>query len=225
MDIATQKENEQLQKTTIPSVPESKERNWYFFDFLEDKQEKEKILQYFLANNTNKITLQGDNLLVEDNNQQIKTVPINDTQTQQIKTYLQRRFKLFLLKKDLRQKSMGRVASKIIEILRGKNRNDFLPNLDLGSSVVLTNAKHILFTGNKWERKKYRNHSGYPGGLRERTLREMLTKYPQELAFRITRGMMPKTKLGDKQLKRLYIYPASEHEQQAQEKNFIKIYL
>jgi large subunit ribosomal protein L13 len=118
---------------------------------------------------------------------------------------------------------MGRVASKIVEILRGKNRNDFLPNLDLGGFVVLTNAKHIFFTGDKWESKKYRNHSGYPGGLRERTLREMLTKYPQELAFRIIKGMMPHTKLGNKQLKRLFIYPEAEHKQQAQEKNFIKI--
>lgn len=115
------------------------------------------------------------------------------------------------------------MAPKIIEILRGKNRADFIPNLDLGSSVVLINAKYITFTGDKLEKKKYRNHSGYPGGLRERTLREMLEKYPQELVFRIIKGMMPHTKLGDRQLKRLFIYPEGKHNQQAQEKNFIEI--
>ncbi|CAI2184870.1 4243_t:CDS:2, partial [Funneliformis geosporum] len=96
---------------------------------------------------------------------------------------------------------VGREATKkIVNLLRGKNRNDFTPNLDLGNYVVLINARHITFTGNnKLDNEKYRNHSGYPGGLRERTLREMLEKYPEELVFRIIRGMIPHTKLGDKQ--------------------------
>jgi large subunit ribosomal protein L13 len=109
-------------------------------------------------------------------------------------------------------------------LLRGKNRKDFIPNSDLGNYVVLVNAKHIIFSGdNKLENEKYRNHSGYPGGLRERTLREMLEKYPRELVFRIVKGMMPKTKLGNKQLTRLLIYPTNKHDQQAQEKNFVEI--
>ena len=127
---------------------------------------------------------------------------------------------------------IGREAArKIVSLLRGKNRNDFIPNLDLGNYVVLTNAKHVVFSGNnKLNDKKYYNHSGYPGGLRERTLYEMLEKYPQELVFRIIRGMMPHTKLGDKQAKRLFIFAEEEMINrnkkkilQAQAKNFIKI--
>ncbi len=121
---------------------------------------------------------------------------------------------------DLNDKIVGNWAPEIVEKLRGKNRVDFFPNLDLGNFVVLVNARQVFFTGDKLDKKKYYNHSGYPGGLRERTLREMLEKYPQELAFRIIKGMMPHTKLGNKQLKRLFIYPGAEHKQQAQEKNF-----
>src|SRR3954453_16072355 len=139
MEVATQKENQQLQKTTFPSLLKIN-RQWYFL--------------------------------------------------------------------DLKGKIVGREATeKIVGLLRGKNRNDFTPNLDLGSYVVLVNARHITFTGNnKLDKEKYYNHSGYPGGLRERTLREMLEKYPEELVFRIIKGMMPHTKLGDKQASRLFIF-------------------
>jgi large subunit ribosomal protein L13 len=127
---------------------------------------------------------------------------------------------------DLKNKTGGRIASKVVEILRGKNKKNFLPNLDLGDYVILVNAKYITFTGdNKLDNKKYRNHSGYPGGLRERALKEMHEKYPQELILRIIKGMMPHTKLGNKQLKRLFIYPEAKHNHQAQEKDFIKISL
>ncbi|MEG7979282.1 MAG: 50S ribosomal protein L13 [Mollicutes bacterium UO1] len=127
---------------------------------------------------------------------------------------------------DLKDKIVGRMAPKIVEILRGKNKKDFLPNLDLGDYVVLINAKHITFTGNnKLDNEVYYNHSGYPGGLRERSTRLMLEKYPTELAFRIIKGMMPHTKLGEKQLKRLFIFADVKHNLVAQEKNFIKISL
>ncbi len=125
---------------------------------------------------------------------------------------------------DLKDKIVGRMAPKIVEILRGKNKNNFLPNLDLGDYVVLVNAKYITFTGNnKLDNEFYYNHSGYPGGLRKRSTRLMLEKYPQELVMRIIKGMMPHTKLGNKQIKRLFVYPESKHNQQAQEKDFIKI--
>jgi len=125
---------------------------------------------------------------------------------------------------DLKNQVAGRVASKTAEILRGKNRKDFFPNSDLGSYVVVINAQHVSFTGNnKLNNKNYYNHSGYPGGLRQRNTKTMLEKYPRELFFRIVKGMMPHTKLGNKQLKRLFIYPAAEHKHQAQEKDFIRI--
>jgi len=120
----------------------------------------------------------------------------------------------------------GRIAPQVVEILRGKNKNDFIPNLDLGDYVVLVNAKHITFTGNnKLDNEFYYNHSGYPGGLRKRSTRLMLEKYPTELVFRIIKGMLPHTKLGNKQLKRLFIFADEKHNLAAQEKNFIKISL
>ena len=108
-----------------------------------------------------------------------------------------------------------------------------LCNLDLGNYVVLINARYIAFTGNsKLDKKKYYNHSGYPGGLRTRSTRLMQEKYSQELVFRIIRGMMPHTKLGDKQAERLFIFDEEEMINknkkkilQAQAKNFIKINL
>jgi|SRR6185312_3302726 len=127
---------------------------------------------------------------------------------------------------DLKGKTGGRIAPQVVEILRGKNKNDFIPNLDLGDYVVLVNAKHITFTGNnKLDNEFYYNHSGYPGGLRKRSTRLMLEKYPTELVFRIIKGMMPHTKLGNKQLKRLFIFADEKHNLAAQEKNFIKISL
>lgn len=221
-----QRENKQVQKkTTIPGVSKSEERSWYLFDFFSDLKEKEKILQYFLKNNIIKVALEkDDSLIIEDNNHQKKSALENDVdEIQLIKIYLQKQRKKSLLRKQLKKKTIGRIAPKIVEILRGKNRKDFFPNLDLGSFVVLLNTKYITFTGKKLDKKKYYNHSGYPGGLRKRTLREMLEKYPQELAFLIIKGMMPHTKLGNKQLKRLFIYPGSEYKQQAQKKKFIKI--
>jgi len=127
---------------------------------------------------------------------------------------------------DLKGATGGRIAPHVVEILRGKNKNDFIPNLDLGDYVVLVNAKHITFTGNnKLDNEFYYNHSGYPGGLRKRSTRLMLEKYPTELVFRIIKGMMPHTKLGNKQLKRLFIFADEKHNLTAQEKNFIKISL
>ena len=125
---------------------------------------------------------------------------------------------------DLKNKIVGKEATgKIVDLLRGKNRRDFTPNSDLGNYVVLVNAKHMSFTGNKLDKKNYYNHSGYPGGLRTRSTRLMLESYPTELAFRIIRGMIPHTKLGDKQAKRLFIFAEEKHNLEAQEKNFIKI--
>jgi len=127
---------------------------------------------------------------------------------------------------DLKDKLVGKFSPRIAEILRGKNKKIFTPNSDLGDYVVLVNAKYVSFTGdNKLDKNVYYNHSGYPGGLRERTTRIMLEKYPRELVFRIIRGMLPHTKLGRNQLKRLFIYPDDKHNLQAQEKNFIKINL
>ena len=132
---------------------------------------------------------------------------------------------------DLKNRTVGREATtKIVDLLRGKNRIDFTPHLDLGNYVVLINARHIYFTGSKLDKKNYYNHSGYSGGLRTRSTRSMLEKYPTELVFRIIRGMLPHNKLGDKQAGRLFIFADEEMINknkkkilQAQEKSFIKM--
>jgi len=126
---------------------------------------------------------------------------------------------------DLKDKILGKVATKIATILRGKNRNDFLPNLDLGNYVLLINAKFVSFTGQKLVNKYYYNHSGHPGGMRQRSLKIMINDYPTKLVQRVIKGMMPHTKLTRKQLKRLFIYPNSFHPHQVQEKNFVEINL
>jgi large subunit ribosomal protein L13 len=134
---------------------------------------------------------------------------------------------------DLKGKIAGKEsAKKIVVLLRGKNRKDFVLNSDLGNYVVLINAQHITFTGNKLDKKNYYNHSGYPGGLRTRSTRIMREKYPEELVFRIIRGMIPHTKLGDKQASRLFVFAGEEMLDknkkkilEAQEKHFIKINL
>ena len=124
---------------------------------------------------------------------------------------------------DLENQIPGRIAAKITALLRGKQEVDVFANFDLGSNVVLVNVSKVKFTGNKLNDKYYYNHSGYPGGLRTRSTKIMLEKYPTELMKRIVWGMMPKTKLGRKQIKRLFIFPDEAHNLQAQEKNFIKI--
>lgn len=105
----------------------------------------------------------------------------------------------------------------IIEKLRGKDHPDFFPNLDLGGTVVIINAKEAFFTEKELNQLKH-HHSGYPGGLKSKSVRLRLEKSPRDLIFRIIKGMMSPTKLGEKQLGRLFIYPTSRHPHQAQSK-------
>jgi len=124
---------------------------------------------------------------------------------------------------NLEGKIIGRFAPKVVELLRGKNEPNFLPNLDTGAYVVIVNASKAEFTGNKLNNKYYYNYSGYPSGMRKRSTKTMLNDYPTELAKRIIRGMMTHNKLGENQLGRLFIYPNEQHQQQAKEKHFISI--
>lgn len=125
---------------------------------------------------------------------------------------------------DLKKQIIGRMAVKIANILRGRHKNDFIYNLDIGDYVVLLNAQHLKFSGkSKLEQKQYYDHSGYIGGLRKRSAKKMLANYPKELVFRIIKGMIPHNKLGRKQLKRLFIFPEERHNLLAQQKNFINL--
>ena len=118
---------------------------------------------------------------------------------------------------------MGRLASQVASILRGKNKPTFTPHVDCGDYVVVVNASKIRLTGKKLDQKTYRYHTGYPGGLKEITYRKLMTN-KSEFAFReAVRRMLPKGPLGYSMLKKLHVYAGPEHEQQAQKPEVLVI--
>jgi large subunit ribosomal protein L13 len=117
---------------------------------------------------------------------------------------------------DAEGKTLGRLATVIAERLRGKGKPAFTPHVDTGDFVVVVNAEKIAVTGNKLDDKMYYKHSGYPGGLRQRTLREQLDRQPTEVLRKAVKGMLPRNKLGRAQLTKLKIYAGPEHPHEAQ---------
>jgi large subunit ribosomal protein L13 len=117
---------------------------------------------------------------------------------------------------DAEGKTLGRLATQIAERLRGKNKPQFAPHVDIGDFVVVINAEKIAVTGKKLEQKIYYKHSGYPGGLRERTLKEQLNRQPTEVLRKAVKGMLPRNRLGRAQLTKLKIYAGPEHPHEAQ---------
>ena len=124
---------------------------------------------------------------------------------------------------DAAGKNLGRVASKAATILRGKHKAIYTPNVDCGDYVIIINAEKVNLTGNKLDDKMYYNHSDFPGGLRERTAREMREKYPEEMLERAIKGMLPKGRLGRAMNKKLFVYRGSEHKHQAQQPKELKL--
>ena len=112
--------------------------------------------------------------------------------------------------------SLGRVAARVANVLHGKHKPTFTPHIDCGDFVIVINASKVNLTGNKLTDKIYYNHSGYTGGLRERTAREMRESYPVEMVERAVKGMLPKTRLGRQMFKKLYVYEGAEHPHMAQ---------
>jgi len=117
---------------------------------------------------------------------------------------------------DATGKTLGRLASEIAKILMGKHKPTYTPHVDGGDFVVVVNAEKIHATGKKLDKKIYYRHTGYPGGLKETTLREMLQKKPEEVIKLAVRGMLPKNKLRDRRMKRLKVYAGPEHPHKAQ---------
>ena len=117
---------------------------------------------------------------------------------------------------DAEGKPLGRVASKAAHILRGKHKATFTPHIDCGDYVIIVNASKVLLTGNKLEDKKYYNHSQYPGGLRVRTAKEMVERYPEEMVEKAVKGMLPKNRLGRAMYKKLFVYAGDTHKHMAQ---------
>lgn len=117
---------------------------------------------------------------------------------------------------DAEGKPLGRVASKAAHILRGKHKATYTPHIDCGDYVIIINASKVLLTGNKLEDKKYYSHSQYPGGLRTRTAKEMIEKYPEEMVEKAVKGMLPKNRLGRAMYRKLFVYAGSDHKHMAQ---------
>jgi len=112
---------------------------------------------------------------------------------------------------DASGKNLGRLASQIATVLIGKHRPEYTPGVDLGDHVVVTNCGGITVTGTKMDSKKYYRHSGYPGGLKERTLRQLLDTHPDRVIRSAVWGMLPHNKMGRKLLKKMKVYEGSEH--------------
>jgi large subunit ribosomal protein L13 len=117
---------------------------------------------------------------------------------------------------DASGKTLGRLATQVADALRGKRKPDYTPHIDVGDFVIVVNAEKVAVTGNKREQKRYHRHSGYPGGLRSRTLGEMLERRPEEVVRRAVKGMLPRSRLGRAQLTKLKVYAGPEHPHQAQ---------
>lgn len=124
---------------------------------------------------------------------------------------------------DAEGKTLGRLASEIVTILRGKHKPIYTPHVDCGDYVIVLNAEKISVTGDKLDSKIYYRHSRYPGGLYQRTLREQLEKFPERVIETAVKGMLPKNSLGRKVLKKLKVYAGSEHPHQAQQPKPLEI--
>ncbi|MEE4137556.1 MAG: 50S ribosomal protein L13 [Desulforhopalus sp.] len=118
---------------------------------------------------------------------------------------------------DAENKVLGRLASEIANRLRGKHKPTFSAFIDNGDFIIVTNAEKVQLTGNKLNDKKYYRHTGYMGGLKEATAKEMLAKHPTELLMRAVKGMLPKNKIGRAQLKKLKVYTGKNHPHAAQQ--------
>jgi large subunit ribosomal protein L13 len=118
---------------------------------------------------------------------------------------------------DASDKNLGRLATRVAHVLRGKHKTTFTPHVDCGDFVIVINASKINLTGNKLNDKIYYNHSGYPGGLRERTAKVMKEKYPNEMVERAIKGMLPKGRLGRQMYRKLFVYADANHPHMAQQ--------
>lgn len=117
---------------------------------------------------------------------------------------------------DAEGQTLGRLASRIAPILKGKHKPIYTPHLDCGDFVVVVNAKKVRVTGRKLDQKFYHRHSGYPGGLTSINLRDQLGRYPERVIQSAIRGMLPKNKLGRRMIKKLKVYAGDSHPHQAQ---------
>ena len=124
---------------------------------------------------------------------------------------------------DAEGENLGRLATRVATVLRGKHKPTYTPHMDCGDYVIVLNASKVNLTGNKLNDKIYYNHSGYTGGLRERTAKVMLESYPEEMMERAIKGMLPHNRLGRKMGKKLFVYRGNEHKHIAQQPKEMKV--
>ncbi len=124
---------------------------------------------------------------------------------------------------DAEGQTLGRLASKVAKILRGKYKTNFTPHVDCGDSVIVINAEKVRLSGNKLEDKTYLRYTGYPGGQRSTTANELLNKHPERLIEKSVKGMLPKNKLGADLFRNLKVYAGAEHNQEAQKPKAINL--
>ena len=124
---------------------------------------------------------------------------------------------------DAEGQTLGRLATKVATVLKGKHKPTYTPHVDCGDYVIVINASKVVLTGNKLNDKMYYNHSRYAGGLRERTAKEMITKYPEEMVERAVKGMLPKGPLGRQMYRKLFVSAGSEYEQVAQKPEVLEV--
>lgn len=117
---------------------------------------------------------------------------------------------------DAEGQVLGRLASKIAIVLRGKHKPDYTPHVDCGDNVIVLNADKFILTGNKMDTKEYITHSGYPGGQKSTSIQKMLTKTPERVLENAVKGMLPKSRLGSQLFRNLYVYTGTEHKHEAQ---------
>ncbi len=124
---------------------------------------------------------------------------------------------------DADNEVLGRLASKVAKIIRGKNKPDFTPHVDCGDNVVIINAEKVRLTGNKIVDKTYIRHSGYPGGQKSENAETLMKKDPSKVIENAVKGMLPKSRLGNAIFKNLYVYNGSEHKHEAQQPKELKL--
>ena len=124
---------------------------------------------------------------------------------------------------DAEGQPLGRLASKIATLIRGKHKVDYTPHVDCGDNVVVINAEKVTLSGNKWEAKEYIRHTGYPGGQRSINAASLLSKFPERLIEKAVKGMLPKNKLGNKLYGNLHVFVGSEHDKAAQKPKKVEL--
>ena len=124
---------------------------------------------------------------------------------------------------DAEGETLGRLASKVAKLLRGKHKPNFTPHVDCGDNIVIINAEKITLSGNKWDSKTYSRYTGYPGGQRTTTVKQMLDKNPGKIVEKAVKGMLPKNRLGADLFRNLKVYVGPDHNQEAQKPTAINL--